>query len=150
MELLTFNPGKTPLLAEAKSCICFLRNAPELGPPLSKSNNAVFIGEEERREEDCRLKLVWNGCLTTAPPARANLVIAAGESRGAKTRRRRAAVTLSNVFMPTDDKSRRISYFWHYGRMLNQKKLLTRGARCSGDGSWAKRLNHGLSPNSPK
>lgn len=47
--------------------ICFLRNASELRPPLSKSNNPAFIGEEERREDDCRLKLVRNSCLNMAP-----------------------------------------------------------------------------------
>lgn len=50
VELLAFKPGNALLLAEAKSCIAFSRNASELRPPSSKSNNAAFTGEEERRE----------------------------------------------------------------------------------------------------
>lgn len=73
----------------------------------------AFIGEEERRAEGCRLKLVWKSHLNTAPPTHGDLLIPAGWSRAAKTCCRRAVVLLSNVFMPTDNKSQKISYFWH-------------------------------------
>jgi len=50
----------------------------------------------------------------------------------------------------TNAKRQRIGCFGPYGEMLNQEKLLTREARSSGDGSWAKRLNHSFGPNHPK